>query len=115
MEHTAKALQPVFWSIPATAVTVDHCRDHVARRRAEGISDGTLHTELGDLRMVLLWAVKARRIEWAPEIERPRKPAPRDEHLTRAQFARLLGGARHAHAALSRHAHHDVGADRRAP
>ena len=74
--HTWKALAPLFAPLPAHAITVEHCKQHAARRRDAGIKDGTIHTELGHLRMVLLWAEKNGHIERAPYIERPGKPKP---------------------------------------
>ena len=53
-----------------------------------GIRDGTIHTELGHLRMVLRWAEKQGLIAHAPHIERPPKPRPRERHLTREQVTR---------------------------
>lgn len=41
-----------------------------------------MHTELGHLRMVFLWAEKQNLIDKAPYVERPGKPAPKDAWLT---------------------------------
>ena len=45
---------------------------------------------MGHLRTVLTWAHKRRLIDYAPDIERPQKPAPKDRWLTDAEIARLL-------------------------
>lgn len=90
LPHTWKALAPLFAPLPAHAITVEHCKQHIARRRDVGIKDGTIHTELGHLRMVLLWAQKNSLIERAPHIERPAKPKPIDRHLTRRQVRKLI-------------------------
>jgi integrase len=93
MKHTWKALEGRFGPMPAAAITVADCRAHAAQRRAARIQDGTIHTELGHLRMVLLWAVKQGLIDKAPHIERPAKPAPKDRHLTRAEVRALIDRA----------------------
>src|SRR5262245_13589411 len=54
MRHTWKALRDRFGGLPGDGITVADCRDHAEARREAGISDGTIHTELGHLRMVLL-------------------------------------------------------------
>lgn len=66
-----------------------------------GIGDGTIHTELGHLRMVLLWGRKHGLIDRAPAIERPVKPEPKDSYLTRAEIARLIDAAKAAHTKLA--------------
>lgn len=90
LTHTWKAISPMFAVLPAHAITVEHCKAHMARRRDAGIKDGTIHTELGHLRMVLLWAEKSGYIDRAPHIERPAKPKPKDRHLTRREVRRLI-------------------------
>jgi len=100
MKHTWKALEGRFGPMPAAAITVADCREHTSQRRAKGIQDGTIHTELGHLRMVLLWAVKQGLIDKAPHIERPAKPAPKDNHLTRAEVRALMEGATLPHVRL---------------
>jgi site-specific recombinase XerC len=97
MRHTWKALANRFGPLPAEAVTVAHCEAHTRARREAGIKDGTIHTELGHLRMVLLWAVKRGHIDKAPHIERPAKPRPGEKHLSRAQVRRLLDGCEMPH------------------
>jgi integrase len=90
MEHTWKALKDRFGSVPGDEVTTAHCRAHVAARRKAGVKDGTLHTELGHLRMVLVWAEKHGLIARAPHIERPSKPKPKEKHLTRPEARKLI-------------------------
>lgn len=100
MGYTWRALQGQFGRLEAEAITVEHCRAHIAARRDAGIQDGTIHTELGHLRMVLLWAVKRRLIRGAPHIERPSKPPPREAHLSKAEARRLIEGAGMPHVRL---------------
>src|SRR5690606_29563454 len=58
-------------------------------------------TELGHLRTVFLWAAKRRLIPYAPAIERPAKPAPKERHLTRAECERLIESATAHHIRLA--------------
>lgn len=100
LPHTWKALAPMFAALPSHAITVEHCKTHAARRRDAGIKDGTIHTELGHLRMVLLWAEKNGYIDRAPHIERPAKPRPVDRHLTRREVRRLIDACEAPHLRL---------------
>lgn len=97
-----KALEERFGDLSAEAITIEHCRAQVRARRAAGIKDGTIHTELGHLRMVLLWAEK-HGLAKAPYIERPPKPATPEKHLTRAQLAALLDACDIPHVKLFVH------------
>lgn len=50
--------------------------------------------------MVLVWAVKHGLIPHAPHIERPAKPKPREQHLTRGSIRSLFEGASLPHIRL---------------
>lgn len=100
MVHTWKALGDRFGALEASAISVEHCRAHTAARRAAGIQDGTIHTELGHLRMVLKWAEKQRLIDRAPDIERPAKPKSETGHLTKTEMKRLVDACTMPHARL---------------
>ncbi|ATU90703.1 tyrosine-type recombinase/integrase [Phyllobacterium zundukense] len=97
MLHTWKALQERFGTRDGESITKEDCRAHTADRRQTGIADGTIHTELGHLRTVLVWAEKNMLIGKAPEIERPSKPDPKDRHLTREEAQRILEAAKTPH------------------
>lgn len=101
MRFTWRALQDRFGPLDADRVTVADCRAHTEERRSAGIGDGTIHTELGHLRMVLLWGVKHGLIDQAPHIERPAKPEPRDSYLTRDEVRGLIESANAPHVALA--------------
>jgi integrase len=103
MQHTWKALAPTFANVRPEDVSVDLSRSHTARRRQAGISDGTIWTELGHLRTVLLWAHKRGSIDRAPFVERPNKPKPKERHLSREEARRLVAGASMPHAKLFIH------------
>lgn len=100
MLHTWKSLDDRFGRMPADAITVADCRAHSEARRNAGIQDGTIHTELGHLRMVLRWAEKNRLIDTAPHIERPPKPRPKEKHLTRGECSALRYAASAPHVRL---------------
>ncbi len=100
MTYTWKALAERFGARAGDAITIEECRAHVAARRADGIKDGTIATELGHLRMVLRWAEKRDLIERASPIERPTSPRRSDRHLTRAQCRALIDAAAMPHIRL---------------
>ena len=101
MGFTWRALKDRFGAMLAEDITIADCRAHTKARREAGIQDGTIHTELGHLRMVLKWAKAHRLIADVPEIERPMKPEPKDHFLTRAEVTRMIAEARAPHVALA--------------
>jgi len=101
MTHTWKALEARFGSMDGETITIADCRAHTAERRGAGKSDGTIHTELGHLRTVLKWAEAHRLIDRAPAIERPSKPEPKRDYLTRQQVTKLIAAAHAPHIALA--------------
>jgi integrase len=100
MKHTWKALADRFGPMAGDAITLDDCRAHTAARHRAGIKDGTIHTELGHLRMVLKWAEKEGIIPRASTIERPSKPAPKEAHLSRDEAKALIIAADRPHLKL---------------
>jgi integrase len=101
MKYTWKALEPYFGRLEGESVTVADCRAYTAERRKQGKKDGTIHTELGHLRSVLVWARNERMIAHAPHIERPAKPEGKDGYLTRAEVTNLMDAANAAHIKLA--------------
>jgi len=101
MGYTGKAILPHFGVLRPDQITTDHCRKYTAKRRKDGIKDGSIWTELGHLRTALQWAQKTRRIDHAPFIERPQKPAPKDRYLTRPEIDRLLAAPCEPHIRLA--------------
>jgi len=100
MEFSGRAVLPFFGRRRPNEITTELCRDYTKARRKLKRHDGTIWTELGHLRTCLKWAEKERLISRAPNIERPPKPAPKDRHLTRAQFETLLEHASMPHIRL---------------
>lgn len=103
MKWTWKALEPTFGHRDGDSVTTDDCRSYTARRRKAGKSDGSIHTELGHLRTVLKWAEKRRLIPRAPDIDRPKKPAPKERYLTKDEARAILAAATLPHVRLAIH------------
>lgn len=101
MKHTWKALAVRFGQLEGAEVSIADCRAHTVARRAAGLSDGTIHTELGHLRMVLKWAEAHRLIGRAPAIERPAKPEPKSAYLTRGEIADMVDAANAPHVRLA--------------
>lgn len=103
MKYTWKALEPHFGFRDGEDITRTECQAYAAARHKKGLSDGSIHTELGHLRTVLVWAQKRRLIAHAPDIERPRKPEPKDRYLTRDEARRILAAATLPHVRLAIH------------
>ncbi|AVH43974.1 tyrosine-type recombinase/integrase [Agrobacterium tumefaciens] len=101
MGFTWKALEARFGPMEGTAVTVLDCRAHTEERRKAGIQDGTIYTELGHLRTVLVWSMKNGLIDRAPHVERPPKPDPKEGYLTRVEVMRLMEKAKVPHIKLA--------------
>ena len=92
MQWTWKAIGPHFAHVEGCDVTTAQCRAYTEARRHQGRSDGSIHTELGHLAIVLNWAFKEGLIDRAPRIEKPRKPDPKEAYLTRDEVSRMLSG-----------------------
>lgn len=86
-----KALGPRFGSLPVDAVTADICRDYTRQRIAQGVSQGTVWTELTRLRSCLNWAAKRRVIPYPPPyVWIPKKPGPKQRVLTPEEAVALI-------------------------
>lgn len=96
-----KAIEPAFGHLRPEQITIDTCRAYAGSRTAKGIKPGTIWTELGHLRSVMLWAYRRKMIDSAPYIERPRQPAPKERYLTRPECERLIMAATAPHIRLA--------------
>jgi integrase len=101
MIHTWKALEPVFGHLEGDQIGTEDCRSYTKTRRELGRSDGSIHTELGHLRMILVWAKGMKLITEAPAIERPAKPEPKDRYLTRNEVRKMMDAAKVPHIRLA--------------
>lgn len=101
MDFEWRAMKPFFGHLRPDQVTIDLCRAYSEARRAMGKHDGTIWTELGHLRTVFLWAAQRRLIPFAPSVERPPKPAPKDRWLNDAEARRLIDAAGEHHIRLA--------------
>jgi len=108
MDFEWRVMKDHFGHLRPEDLTIDVCRRYVTARRkmkAKGKdtapADGTIWTELGHLRTVMTWAHSRRLIPFAPAVERPSKPAPKDRWLTRAECERLIAAADEHHVKLA--------------
>jgi integrase len=97
MGHEEKALKARFFHLPPEALKESFVDAHIAKRREQGRSDGTIWTELGHLRIALSWAVKKGLIDKAPYVKRPQQPKPKRDYLTREQFNKFLAACEFPH------------------
>lgn len=95
-----KRLTPTFGEMLPAYVDKELCRKYAKARLADGVSNGTIHLELGYLRSALLHAERENWIPKAPFVWLPAKPPPREHHLTRDEAERLLDAAPLPHVRL---------------
>jgi integrase len=91
-----KRLSPTFQHLRPDQIDGALCRSYAVQRRKDGVGDGTIHTELTFLRAALNWHAP----NAGSDVELPSKPAPNSRHLTRAEYARLLGACVTPHVRL---------------
>jgi integrase len=89
-------LEPHFAPLRPDQVNRQRCRAYVTARRQSGAGDGTTWSELTYLRAALRWHDKAT----PAVVELPSKPPPREHHLSREQYQRLLAAAQTPHIRL---------------
>lgn len=122
MKWSAKPVLAYFGDRKPDEITGKLCGGYVAKRRQDlrgspeqqerwrkagkpvgswtGVKDGTIRTEMNQLRAALLWAEANKMIAKAPAIEMPSAPSPRERHLTRHEFGRLLDASETPHLRL---------------
>lgn len=100
MKDAWKRLEPCFGSLPPHHVNKDLCRAFMAGRRKQGAGDGTIHVELGYLRAALRFARKSEWITTEPVVILPRKPPPKEHHLTPEEARALVDAAGLPHVRL---------------
>jgi len=102
LENGWKQAKATFGHLRPDQITREICRDYTAQRQQQGValrgrptSDATILKELNIIRQALNW----RGVQGAV-IEAPSAPPPRDRHLTKAEFQRLLEACGMAHIRL---------------
>ncbi|MEP5730119.1 MAG: site-specific integrase [Sulfitobacter sp.] len=88
--YTGKAVLHHLGELRPDHIDRSKCDFFAAQREQEGISIGSVHTELGHLRSALRYAEKTRLIERAPHIWRPAKPMPKERYLTHDEIRHLI-------------------------
>ena len=89
MGYTGKAILPHFGPYVPENIDKSLCFGYAEKRGKQGISQGSIWTELGHLRSALKFAVQAKMIKDAPHIWRPAKPQ-KDMRILNAGEARAL-------------------------
>lgn len=97
MDFEWRGMKPFFGNLRPDQVTIAHCRAYTEARREMGKGDGTIWTELGHLRTVFRWAADRVLIAYAPPVERPSKPRPKERWLTHEEARRLIDAATAPH------------------
>lgn len=100
MHDAWRRLAPTFGELLPASVTKKLCFDYVNDRRNDGVSDGTIHLELGYLRAAFTLAEREKWIGHAPYIPLPQKPPPRDLYITKTQAPALIDAAMTPHSRL---------------
>jgi integrase len=100
MLSEAKAVLPHFGELYVSQVNRDTCAAYIKRRHAQGRKDGTILTELNRVASTLGFAKKEGLIDDVPPMTFPRRPEPKSDYLTRAQFKHLLDCAMMPHTKL---------------
>jgi len=99
MEASWKATRPMFGHLRPDQIDAKLCRQFAAKRRAAGRKNGTIIRDLSFLRTALKWAKRP-----GATFDLPPAPMPRDRHLTRAEYDRLLAECISPHVRLVRDA-----------
>lgn len=84
------ALAPFWGDLTAGQINTDLCRRYIESRRKLGRGDGTILREMG----VLKAAVRRYASSAGAVFELPSSPPPKDRHLTKAEFRKLVDAAR---------------------
>ena len=100
IDYAGKSLVLLLGGLEPRHVSETVCSSYAESRRAQGVSDGTIHTELVYLSAALKLACRAGAIDSAPHIWKPRKPRPKDRRLSRIEAKELLGAATMPHVRL---------------
>jgi integrase len=101
MRYTGKAVLKHFGAYTPDQISKGLCEDYARDRMADGISQGSVWTELGHLRSAMRFAEDIRAIDRAPKIWRPEKPQTDKRILNRGEARGLIEGAIEPHVRLA--------------
>lgn len=101
MEWSGRAILPFFGALRPDQIHVETCALYIKEREKMGRKSGTIRTELGHLRIALVWAEKRKVIDRAPYIKKPVKPMSRERWLTRDEMTRLVDATVEPHIRLA--------------
>lgn len=94
LEYGWKRARATFSHLRPDQITREVCREYAETRR-HSVSDATILKEINIVRQALNWKGAT-----GATFEAPPAPPPRDNHLTRAQFRKLLDACRQPHVRL---------------
>lgn len=96
LQNAWKRAAPTFAHLRPDQVSVQLCREYASKRTTEGMAPATIIKEINVVRQALNFhGAKA-----GASFETPRKPPPRNRHLTRDEFQRLLAACGAPHTRL---------------
>ena len=101
MGYTGKAIIPHFGHHRPSDITKALCQAYDELRRNAGISQGSIHTELGHLKSALNFAADTRMIDRSPKVWRPTKPQTDKRILNAGEARALIEGAHEPHIRLA--------------
>lgn len=90
-----KQAKATFGHLRPDQITRELCRDYTAARRLAGRQDATILKEINIVRQALNW----RQVSGA-QFEAPSAPPPRDNHLNKTQYQKLLDACVQPHVRL---------------
>lgn len=96
MDFAWQRLKPHFGHLKPDHVTREVCRAYIAKRSRAGRGAGTIRKELTTLRSALRW----QQPQTPAIIVMPNSPPPRDRHLTKKEFQKILEKADAFHVKL---------------
>jgi len=101
MGYTGKAILPHFGHHRPSDITKALCQAYDELRSNAGISQGSIHTELGHLKSALNFAADTRMIDRSPKVWRPAKPQTDKRILNAGEARALIEGAHEPHIRLA--------------
>ncbi len=90
LKYIGKPVLKRFGKLKPLQITTEMCRNYAEQRYSEGVSQGTVWTELGHLNSALKWGVKERLIAASPYVLRTQKPAPKERFFSKDEITKLL-------------------------